>query len=124
MFGFIKKWFKKEETKEEYYIDYRKLRQRELEMDFNMINNLLDFNFLNNKRIPWRWEEHIDRCVKNEEIEIATSHLLYWSKMCYFAHVIYGIDLDIKPLWDKIKTSKRYKEYMIEKKMEQINNDF
>ena len=123
IFNKLKNWFKKEEPKEEYYIDYRKLRQRELDQDFSMINHDIDLRYVFEK-IPYRWVYHIDKCVNYNEIEIATAHLLYWSKMCEFAYVTYGIKCDIKPLWDKIKTSKLYKQYMIEKKMELIKKDF
>ena len=120
----IKNWFKKEEPKEEhYYIDFRKLRQRELEQEFNMINNFVDLRYVF-ERIPYRWVFHIDKCVQYDEIEIATSHLLYWSKMCQFALMTYGIDCDLTPLWNKIKNSKRYKELMLEEKLERMKKDF
>ena len=121
----LKNWFKKEEPKEEYYIDFRKLRQRELEQDFNIFNSHVDFNVLfTSKRIPLSWLEHIEKCVQYEEIEIAISHLLYWSKICHFAYVTYGIDLDIKPIWDKIKTSKPYKQRLLKEKLERMEKDF
>ena len=119
----IKDWISPPKPKEEYYIDFRKLRQRELEMDFNMINNYVDLRYVF-ERIPYRWQLHIDKCVLYDEIELATSHLLYWSKMCLFASNAYGINCDLKPLWDEIKNSKRYKQMMIEKKMERMMEDF
>ena len=119
----IKNWFSPPQPKEEYYIDFRKLRQQELEMDFNMINNYVDLRYVF-ERIPYRWELHIDKCVQYDEIEIATSHLLYWSKMCQFALMTYGINCDLTPLWKKIKNSKRYKELMIEEKLERMKADF
>lgn len=120
----IKNWFSPPQPKEEhYYIDFRALRQRELEQDFNMINTYVDLRYVW-ERIPYRWELHIDKCVQYDEIEIATSHLLYWSKMCQFALTAYGITCDIKPLWDKIKNSKRYKQMMIEHKLERMKADF
>ena len=119
----IKDWFSPPPPKEEYYIDFRKLRQRELEQDFHMINNYVDLRYVF-ERIPYRWAFHIDKCVQYDEIEIATAHLLYWSKMCQFAMTAYGITCDIKPLWDKIKNSKRYKQMMMEKKLERMKADF
>lgn len=119
----IKNWFSPPQPKEEYYIDFRKLRQRELEQDFNMINHDVDLRYVF-ERIPYRWVYHIDKCVQYDEIEIATQHLLYWSKMCQFALMTYGIDCDLTPLWKKIKNSKRYKELMMEEKLQRMKADF
>lgn len=53
----LKNWFKKEEPKEEYYIDFRKLRQRELEQEFNSLNNVMDLRFASGM-IPYLWSFH------------------------------------------------------------------
>lgn len=123
MFGFIKNWFKKEEPKEEFYIDFRQLRQNELEQDFNWINQNIDLRYLF-ERIPYRWLDHIDKCVQYDEIEIATAHLHYWDRCCNWAALCNGRRLDLIPLWEKIKNSKRYKELMIEEKLERMKKDF
>jgi hypothetical protein len=36
----------------------------------------------------------------------------------------YGIDCDLTPLWKKIKNSKRYKELMMEEKLQRMKEDF
>ncbi len=64
----IKEWISPtQKHNNEIYIDFRKLRQRELEQEFNMINNYVDLRYVF-ERIPYRWEDHIDKCVQYDEI--------------------------------------------------------
>lgn len=119
----IKDWISPPQPKEEFYIDFRKLRQRELEQDFNSLNTGMDLRFAS-RTIPYLWSFHIEKCVQYNEIEIAMTHLNWWNRYCEIAAMELGYKFDLTPLWSKIKDSKQYKQMMIEKKMERMKEDF
>lgn len=120
----IKDWFSPPQPKEEYYyIDFRKLRQRELEQEFNSLNSGMDLRFASNT-IPYLWNFHIEKCVNYNEIEIAITHLNWWNRCCEIAAMEFGYKFDLTPLWSKIKDSKQYKQMMLEQKMERMMEDF
>lgn len=120
----IKEWISPtQQYHDEIYIDFRKLRQRELEQEFNSLNSGLDFRFTSNT-IPYLWNFHIEKCVQYNEIEIALSHLNWWNRCCEMAAMEFGYKLDLTPIWKTIKNSKQYKQIMIEKKIERMKADF
>lgn len=121
----IKNWFKKEEPKEEpkeeYYIYYEKLRQRELDLDFSMINNSVSFI---TKKIPYRCVLHIEKCIDYNELDFAITHLRFWEKCCHWSFLNSGYKCDLEPLWEMIKESKQYKQRMLKEKLERMKKDF
>ena len=121
IFNKLKNWFKKEEPKEEYYIDFRKLRQRELDQDFSMINH--DDPFII-KKIPYRWVLHIEKCLDYDELDIAITHLRLWETCCHWSFIDSGYKCDLEPLWEMIKESKPYKQMKLKEKLERMKKDF
>ena len=118
----IKEWISPPQPKEEhYYIDFRALRQRELEQDFNMINS----NFLRViKKIPYRWVLHIEKCLDYNELDFAITHLRFWERCCHWSFLDSGYKCDLEPLWEMIKESKPYKQRMLKEKLERMKKDF
>ena len=117
----IKEWFSPAKQDEGFYIDFRKLRQKELDKDFNMINH--DIHLII-KEPPFRWVLHIEKCLEYNELDFAITHLRYWERCCHWANLDYGWKCDLTPLWNKIKDSKQYKQMMMEKKMKRMMEDF
>lgn len=132
MFGFIKNWFKKEEPKEEYYIDFIKLREQSMEeyyIDFRKLREKsmeddLCYIMSNIKLIPGQthipatWIYHIEKCVEYGCIETALKH------MRIFFHYIPGTNIDLSPLVEMIENSKEYKQMKLKEKLQRIKSDF
>lgn len=120
----IKDWISpQKQCYDEIYIDYRRLRQRELEQDFNSLNTGMDLRFASNA-IPYLWKFHIEKCIEYNEIEIAISHFNWWKQYCELASMNLGYKFDLTPLWSTIKDSQQYKQIMIEQKLERLKEDF
>lgn len=117
MFGFIKKWFKKEEPKEEYYINFRKLRQKSMEDDFGYIMSNIKL-YPGQTQLPATWLYHIEQCVKYGCIKTALNHIQFLS------HFVPGTKIDLSPLMDMVENSIEYKQMKLNEKLERMKKDF
>lgn len=117
IFNKLKNWFKKEEPKEEYYIDYRKLRQQSMDDDFCDIMSNIKL-IPGQTHIPATWIYHIEKCVEYGCIETALKH------MRIFSYYIQGTNIDLSPLVEMIENSKEYKQMKLKEKIERMKKDF
>lgn len=125
MFGFIKKWFKKEEEPEQYhYFDLQKglIRIEELEQfkrreylnkEFSLLYTIRG-NFYNDAL-----ENHIRNCIEYNEIGTAISHLNFLCSFCFNIN-----NPILERCWALVKNSKEYKQMKLNEKLERMKADF
>jgi hypothetical protein len=68
--------------------------------------------------VPPLWESHIYKCISMNHVEHALSHLEYMKIYCG------GLQINFQPLEQYIRSTKEYKEYILQKKLDDIKKDF
>lgn len=126
MIQMIKNLFKKEEQRTPYDLErWRKqmenCKRKELEEELYDIFRRAQMDtqlYPGQTHMPYQFIYYIDKCIDYGMIQMALEGIehLQW--------IIQGTNINLDELKQKVYKTKEYKEYLIQKKLEDIKKDF
>ena len=126
MIQWLKNLFKKEEQRTPYDLERWRIRNenwhkmnREKEL-YEIYSSAIMSNrlFPGQTRIPYQYVYYVDKCIEYGMIQMALDGIKH------FKLYVQGTNINLDELTKRVYQTKEYKEYLVQKKLNDIEKDF